>query len=143
MIDLSLFRFAHAVEIRYADLDALAHVNNAKYFTYMETARLRYFSEVLGWSGNRNELGVILAQASCDFKIPLVLNDSARVYLRVSKLGHKSFDFDYIILRENGRAVAALAKSVQVAYDYDTGQSIPLPDAWRERIAAFEPGLAT
>jgi acyl-CoA thioester hydrolase len=140
MIDLSLFRFSHPTEIRFADLDMLGHVNNAKYFTYMETARLLYFREVIGWSGERGDLPVILARADCDFKLPLALGDSVSVYTRIMRIGHKSFDFEYVILRETDQAEAARGTSVQVAYDYHSGQSVPVPDEWRARMIAYEPG---
>ncbi len=141
MIDLSLFRFSHPIEIRYADLDVLAHVNNAKYFTYMETTRLRYLNEVLGWGGLRSEQGVIIARAVCDYKLALKYGDAVRVHMRVARLGGKSFDCEYIVMRENDDAVAAVGSSVQVAYNYRADSSIPLPDEWRARILAFEPGL--
>ena len=48
MADLSLFRFSVPVDVRYADIDALQHVNNARYFTYMETARVHYEANAVG-----------------------------------------------------------------------------------------------
>jgi acyl-CoA thioester hydrolase len=147
MIDLSLFRFSHPVEVRYADIDALQHVNNACYFTYMETARARYFRSVLGWNGLMQELGIILARAACDYLLPIQYGDLVRVYVRTARLGGKSFDFEYALVCEScepdGSAprIAAAGTSVQVAYDYRAGQSIPVPDAWREKMIAYEPGL--
>lgn len=141
MFDLSLFRFAHPVQIRFADLDALQHVNNAKYFTYMETARLVYFQQVIGWSGGRSQLGVILASTACDFKLPLALNDAIKVYTRVSRIGVKSFDFEYAVVRDSDGAVAAEGTSVQVAYNYEENASVAVPDAWRTRMMDYEPGL--
>jgi len=141
MIDLKLFRFSQPVQIRFADLDALGHVNNAKYFTYMETARLVYFQQVLGWSGNRSKLGVILARAACDFKQPLMLEDSITVSMRVARLGGKSFDFEYAVVRDRDGAIAAEGTSVQVAYDYMANVSVAVPEAWRRQITAYEPGL--
>ncbi len=141
MIDLSLFRFACPVPIRFADLDGLGHVNNAVYFTYMEAARLLYFREVIGWAGERTKLGVILARATCDFKLPLSFDDAIAVHIRITRLGHKSFDFEYAIVRQADQALAALGTTVQVAYDYKTNVSMPVPDVWREKVAAYEPGL--
>jgi acyl-CoA thioester hydrolase len=141
MIDLSLFRFSCPVEIRFADMDALAHVNNAKYFTYMETGRLQYFRQIVGWQGDRSELGVILARAACDFKLPLALGDLAEVHVRVTRIGEKSFEFGYMIVRKPDQEVAAIGSSVQVAYDYEMNTSIRIPDEWRQKMLAYEPGL--
>ena len=141
MIDLALFRFSYQVQIRFADMDALEHVNNAKYFTYMETARLQYFKAVLGWAGERSKLGVILARATCDFKLPLVLDDTIKVYARVSRIGQKSFDFEFAIVRDSDNAIAAEGTGVQVAYDYKKLISVDVPDKWREIMTAYEPAL--
>ena len=141
MIDLGLFRFAHPVQIRFADLDALEHVNNAKYFTYMETARLVYFQQVIGWSGGRSELGVILARATCDFKLPLALQDEIKVYTRVSRIGVRSFDFEYAVVRDSDGAIAGEGTSVQVAYNYKANASVAVPETWRTKMMEFEPGL--
>ncbi len=145
MPDLSLFRFSCPVELRYADIDALQHVNNVTYFTYMETARVHYFAQVVGWSGGWHDFGVIVARATCDYLLPLVWGDEVRLYLRTARLGHKSFDFEYVLTRQRRDQppeIAALGMTVQVAYDYSRNTSIPIPDVWRERITAFEPALS-
>ncbi len=141
MVDLSQFRFSHPIEVRYADIDVLQHVNNATYFTYMETARIQYFAEVLGWKGHWAELGVIIARADCEYKQPLVFGDTVKAYMRTSRLGAKSFDFAYVLVREEDGAIAASGSSVQVAYDYDQGGSIAIPEAWRDAMTTYEPGL--
>ncbi len=143
MSDLSLFRFSVPMAIRYADIDALQHVNNVTYFTYMETARVHYCAEVLGWQGEWRELGIIIARAVCDYRRPIRWGDRVRVYLRTARIGSKSFDFQYVIACETDGppAIAAEGATVQVAYDYGRGAAIRVPDAWRERMAAFEPGL--
>ena len=141
MVDLSLFRFSHPIEIRFADLDALGHVNNAKYLTYMEMARLMYFRQVIGWMGGRDGSGAILARVECDFATPLLLGDPIRVYVRASRIGQKSFDFEHLIVRETDQSEAARGKGVLVAYDYGKDQSITVPEEWRVKMLGFEPGL--
>lgn len=119
----------------------MAHVNHAMYFTYMEVGRLHYVRDVLGWAGGRSPIGAILARIECDYKFPLLLGDSIRVYVRVCRIGSKSFDFEHIILRESDKAEAARGTAVLVAYDYEAEKSIPLPAEWREQLLAFEPGF--
>ncbi|GAB4474538.1 MAG: thioesterase family protein [Anaerolineae bacterium] len=140
MIDLSLFRASYPVEVRYADVDALQHVNNAKYFTYMEVARVHYMADVLGWGGDWKALSIIIARAACDFKAPIRHPDVVRVHIRTARLGEKSFDFEYAIVTSGGM-LAALASTVQVAYDYERQQTMRVPNDWREKITAFEPAL--
>lgn len=144
MPDLSLFRFSHPIAVRYADIDALQHVNNATTFTYMETARVEYFRQVLGWAGRMEELSVIIARAECDYRLPILWGDRVLVHLRTSRIGNKSFDFEYVITTEaadGSPQAAAVGATVQVAYDYRQGVTVAVPDAWREKMYAFEPGL--
>ena len=51
------FRFSFPVEVRFADLDALGHLNNAKYLTYAEQARILYVRQICGWDGDWRKLG--------------------------------------------------------------------------------------
>jgi acyl-CoA thioester hydrolase len=141
MVDRSLFRFSHPIEVRFADVDMLGHVNHAAYFIYMETARIHYVNQVLAWGGDWRGLSFIVARATCDYKLALRLDDVVRVYLRTARLGSKSFEFDYVLLRERDQAVAALASTVQVVYDYRIDASAPIPELWRAQLIAYEPGL--
>jgi acyl-CoA thioester hydrolase len=141
MVDRPLFRFSHLIEVRFADLDLLGHVNHAIYFTYMQTARVRYFNEVLSWGGDWRGLSFIVARAACDYELALGLEDAVRVCLRAVRLGDKSFDFEYVLLRERDQAVAARASTVQVVYDYRVDAPAPIPDLWRAQMTAYEPGL--
>ena len=97
-VDLSLFRFSCPIAIRYRDIDMQQHVNNAVYFTYLETARVSYLRQVMGWNGDWLAVGMILAHAEMDYRMPLVLGDDAHVHVRVARLGDKSFS---IILNDN------------------------------------------
>lgn len=136
-----LFRYTHHIDIRYADVDVLGHVNNVRYFTYMETARVQYFTDVVGWDGQWQTMSFILARTSCDFKLPLGYGDGVKVCIRVSRLGKKSFDMTYALIRERDDALAAVGSSTQVTYDYQTKQSILIPDTWRAKMVSYEPGL--
>ena len=132
------FRFSTQMEVRWRDVDALGHVNNAVYLTYLEQARVRYFEEIgLGFG---TDAGMILAEITCTYRSPLSLSEQVTVWMRVSEFRNSSFIVLYRIEGEDGR-LAATARSVQVCYDYDASRAVPIPDDWRAAIAAFEPGL--
>jgi acyl-CoA thioester hydrolase len=136
----ALFRFSTTFDVRWRDLDALGHVNNAVYFTYLEQARIRYLHELKVISNAPFDIGIILAEAACQFKSPLELGEQVTVYLRVSELRNSSFIIEYRVEGAEGR-LAATARSVQVCYDYEERRSVPIPNAWRGVITAYEPGL--
>ena len=135
------FRFSHPIEVRYADLDPQRHVNNATLFSYLEQARASYLVRLGLWDGKDfDNIGIIVAEASASFKAPIDYTDEVVVEAGVTRLGTKSFEFNYLVRTGDGRQLAT-GRTVLVAYDYRHGRSIPIPDEWRRAITAFEGGL--
>jgi len=141
-MDGNLFRFSATTEVRWRDLDALNHVNNAVYFTYLEQGRVHYLRELGLVSEDPSAIGFILAEAHCQYKSPLKLGELVTIRIRISELGRSSFVFHYRLEGADGR-VAAEARSTQVRYDYDAERSVPLSEDWRRIITSYEPGLST
>jgi acyl-CoA thioester hydrolase len=140
------FRHKLVMDIRFSDLDAMGHVNNARYMSYMESGRIQYFRDLGLWNGLPRMIGPIMAKATIDFKSPLDLEDErVEVYTRCVRLGNKSYDMEHRIIRlkEGHPEIVAQAVIVLVAFDYQTGKSISLPDDWRAAIIAYEPLLST
>lgn len=134
------FSFRAQVVIRWSDLDAFQHVNNALYLTYFEQGRIQYFKDLaIPWDWR--ETGAILAHASLDYLAPLHFNDLAWIYVRCSRLGQKSMDFDYLITieQENGEfTIATIGKTSLVAYSYTKSISVKLPEEARKHIELVE-----
>jgi acyl-CoA thioester hydrolase len=123
-------------------MDALGHVNNAKFLTYLEQARIDYFNQLKLWDGNQNELGLIMARVVLDYKLPLVAGDDIHVFTRCSRFGNRSLDTEQLILRvkDNLTEIAAQGTITAVVYDYQKSQSAPIPADWKTRILEYEPG---
>jgi acyl-CoA thioester hydrolase len=136
---MSEFRFYHPIEVRYGDLDPQGHLNNAKYFTYTEQARIAYVKHLGLWNGGSFlNIGFILADARMTFKAPVQWGQPIQVGVRVTRLGNKSFDVIYSIQDSLTELEHARGSTVQVAYDYHTAQTIPIPEEWRQILARFE-----
>jgi len=121
--------FSHRLEVRFRDCDALGHVNNAVYLTYLEQARLNH------WRSFAIPMpGVILARVEADYKRPAQYGETLDVRLTVAEIGRTSFRYEYEIVDEQGRTVL-LAKTVQVMYDYGAGKPVPIPDNIRALLA--------
>ena len=134
------FRFHCPIEIRYGDLDPQGHVNNARYLTYMEQARIAYLRNLGFWHEGQSflDIGVILAEAQVTFLTPIQFHQKIRIGVCISRLGNKSIRMEYR-LEEIGSGMAlATGSTVLVAYDYHTHQTVPIPDEWRKKIDAFE-----
>ena len=122
------------IEIRWRDLDALRHVNNAVYATYLEEARDEWFVRVLGPGGNFWDY--VLARVAIDFRRELTQEDDAVVVrTRLVRLGTSSLTLREEIVTPDG-TVAAEAESVVVARNPATRRSRPLTPAEREAYAA-------
>jgi acyl-CoA thioester hydrolase len=135
--------FRHRVEItiRFADTDAMGHVNNAKYLTYCEIARIRYWTDVTGEPialGTEGAESLILAEARITYRAPAFHGEVATVQTRATRIGRSSFTLEHRLLAavpgETPRLVA-VSESVLVRYDYATGTPVPLS---AEHIAAME-----
>jgi len=126
--------FVHREPVRFRDLDGMGHVNNAVFSTYLEQARLAWFSQERFGAVDELPLGdVILARTEIDFRSPVQAGETVEVAVRPARVGTKSFELAYE-LRAAGRLVAE-AKSVLVGYDYRRGESTPIPDRWKRRLS--------
>ena len=122
------------IEIRWRDMDALGHVNNAVYATYLEEARDEWMTRALGSDGNFWDY--VLARVAIDFRRELREEDDA-VLVRTAlvAIGRSSLTLREEIVSVAGW-VAAEAEAVIVARDRDTGRSRPLTDAERAALEA-------
>lgn len=133
------FNFFHEVQVRYGDLDPQAHVNNAKYFTYTEQARVAYIKGLNLWDGDSfMDFGFILAEAQMSFKSPIFFGQRVRVGVAVTEVGNKSLLMEYVIEDTETAAQLATGTSVLVAYDYRERKTMPVPEDWRRTIGTFE-----
>ena len=133
------FKFYTPVLIRYMDLDPQWHVNNSRFLSFLETARMQYLIELKLWDGvDFFKLGLIVARVELDYLAPIKLGQSIRVGARVSRMGSKSMDFDYQIEDAQTGQVMATGLTPMVCYDYHKSVSIPVPDEWRKIISAYE-----
>ena len=131
---MSAYSSETELDVRYRDVDAVGHVNNAVYVTYLEQARTQYVEGVLEES--TVDLDVAIASLNIDYERPIFFGETVTVRLRVSDLGTSSIIMEYEILADGARA--ATAETVMVPFDADTGSSRPIPELWRERIEADE-----
>jgi acyl-CoA thioester hydrolase len=111
--------------VRFRDCDAMGHVNNAVYSTYLEQARIGILGGLEPY---------ILARVEIDFRAELRAGEDVEVRSRCSRVGTKSFQLEHQIWADD--RLVADATSVLVGYDYTTGTSVPLTDNQRRRLAA-------
>ena len=128
--------FSHTLEVRFRDCDAMGHVNNAVYLTYLEQARFAYWRWL--WGSDMEALpqgtpGVILARAEIDYRRPAKYGDVLEIRISLEKLGRSSITSTYEVLNRKGELIAN-ARTVLVTYDYKAGASVPIPEDIKARI---------
>jgi acyl-CoA thioester hydrolase len=124
------------IQIRYADLDALGHVNNSNYLTYFEIARVHYFNELLGKDWDWRNEGMILANSSLEFLKPLLIQHEAEVKISTLSVGTKSFELYYEISVDD--VVFCSGKSVIVTFNSLRNETIPIPSVMREGLLRLQ-----
>ncbi len=139
-IDIKQFQFSYPIFIRWNDLDPIGHVNNVMYFDYFQTGRGFYMLEASkNWDWKKNMF--VIAHIECDYFSELKMEfQNPKIWVRTTKIGNKSFDFEYLITTENNgeTVIHSRGKSVQVLVDLAIGKSIEIPDWLREDIQKYE-----
>jgi acyl-CoA thioester hydrolase len=134
------FRHRISVEVRFRDLDAFGHVNNAVITSYAEHGRIRYLRDVLEIEPV-GLLPLILAMIKVDYVAPVFFGQRVDVASRVDWIGTRSLSMSHQLRASAGEDDAhdvARATSVLVAYDYESSRSIDVPARWRAALARYE-----
>lgn len=133
-----LFPHSTVIEVAWADMDAGGHVNNSVYFTYYETARIRYFE-----AAGLMDLFIgsaqfpMLVKTSCEYKAQVRYPDTVTVGSRIKSIGNRSFTMEYRVQSaKNG--VAATGEAVVVLFSFKEKRAALIPGEVREAVLRFE-----
>ena len=119
-------RFQNKQYVRWGDLDAFGHVNNATYLVYAQEARYE-------WS---KMIEMVVARAEIDFVAPIYTGDIfIDIEIWVHSIGNSSFGVTYVM--KNGDELLARVKTVQVTVSMETKKSRPITDTEREFLTKY------
>jgi acyl-CoA thioester hydrolase len=134
------FRFSIPVEIRFRDMDAMGHVNNAVYLTYLEIARTAYMQQMIGFR-TLQEINFVLARVEFDYRHGAVFGQTLKVECGAVRLGRTSFTLRYRITADEGRILIGEALTVLAWFDYAAARVLPFPEEVRARMQAYDSAL--
>ena len=134
---MASFKFSVVVEVRFRDLDALGHVNNAVYLTYFEIARTHYWTQLFGIQ-SYDEFGFLVVRTECNYRSPAHFGEKLRVATGITALKNSSFVFDYEVTEMGSGRLIADGKSVQVCFDAKEQRTIEIPAGLRKKVTEFE-----
>ncbi|WP_411832521.1 acyl-CoA thioesterase [Pseudoxanthomonas mexicana] len=123
------------ISVRWRDMDSMGHVNNAKYVSYLEEARVRWLLGVPGVSMS-DRIAPVVAATNVNYRAPIVWPNDIVVELFVERLGNSSVTIGHRIVDQKDEALLYSDGNVVVVWmDTQTGRSAQLPDAIREASA--------
>ncbi|MFP4206518.1 MAG: acyl-CoA thioesterase [Spirochaetaceae bacterium] len=114
------------VSVRFRDLDAYGHVNNAVFFTYLEEARIKLIEDHFRVQMDEETVFVV-GHAACSYKRPIDLGVELQVTMSVREMRRASFIVDYVVTDSDGTTYA-IAETTLVAYDPVSRRATSLPD---------------
>lgn len=119
------------IQIRFADVDILGHVNNVNIQHYFDLGKNAYMREVIELSSNWQELGIITASIQTSYLAQTRLDESVYVETAIEKIGNKSFVFHQRLLSRTNGELKAENRSIMVAFNFKEQVSVPVPDTWK------------
>ena len=139
-MDIKDFKHKTRIKVRFSDLDAMQHVNNATYLTFLEEARIDYFSKLFNRRYDNLDFEAVVGRIEINYIHPIVLGDEVEVLTRISKIGTKSVDVEHVIVikKKNDLIKAATALTKLVYYDYKAQTTQVIPEEAKKIIANFE-----
>lgn len=125
------------IDVQWSEMDALGHVNNARFFTWFESARIALFARIGVATSRPAQTGPILATTTCDFLKPVVFPAKLAVSVSVTGIGETSLTMGYEVKDAAGSTIYARGTSVAVLVDYASMKKVRVPDDVRAAIGAL------
>ncbi|MCL6511769.1 MAG: acyl-CoA thioesterase [Anaerolineae bacterium] len=134
--------FTHTLQVRFRDLDAYNHVNNAVYLTYFEEARIAFITAIGMRSLFSRERSTVIAHAEIDYRAPAQLGDRLDIEVCAGEIRNTSYELCYRITRRSDGALIATGKTVQVCFNFALNAPTRLPEEWRALLRNGAPQTA-
>ena len=131
------FRDWVPVEVRWSDMDAYNHVNNARYVTFLESARIHLFMNVVGDDWQMADEGPVLGSVSCKFRRPVEFPARLEIGTWITKIGKSSFDLLHHLYLNDTDTLVCEGHSGVVWVNRQTGRPTPLNDGLRRTLGRF------
>jgi acyl-CoA thioester hydrolase len=133
-------RYRHfiAITTRVMDNDLYNHLNNATYYSFIDTAVTSYLTRAVGRDLANDPVVYLVAENGCRYFTPIAFPDSVQCGLRVTHVGRSSMRFEVGLFRNDEPLTAALGYFVQVCCDRTTQRPIEMPQAVRSALEALK-----
>ena len=133
-----IFYHSTPVQIRFNDIDIMAHVNNSVYQNFFDLARTHYFGKVFAQKMDWDTRALVLAKITIEYLNPIFLEEKIEVLTKVHSLGNKSLQMIQKIVNSETKEIKAINDAVLVGFGVKENAAVPIPEEWKTKIANFE-----
>jgi acyl-CoA thioester hydrolase len=131
------FKFSATTRVGFSDTDAQGVVYYGRYMPYFDLARVEYHRSMDMLRTGPEDLQFVMRAMHVDYHMPARFDDQIEVDVRISRIGTSSVTYEFAAYLGEGE-LAVTATQTVVLVDLAERKPCPVPDWWRERIAAFE-----
>lgn len=132
------FKHTMNVQIRFNDIDALGHVNNAVYMEFFDLGKANYFTEVNGGPVDWRTANVVVANVNCNYLAPIYFHEPMAVQTQAVYLHDRSLKLLQQLINTKTGEVKCQCQVIMVGFDVKNGTSAPIADDWKEKLTTYE-----
>lgn len=132
------FRHRQPVQMRFTDIDMLGHLNNNVYLTFMDLAKVEYFSHALPDGMDWRSINAVVVHIDVDFYAPSYFNETLEVWTTISSVSTHSFTMEQRIINASTRQTKCVGRTVMAGFDPKTATGRSIDRAWVDEVAAYE-----
>ena len=134
------FRFSAQTRVGFSDTDAQGIVYYGRYLPYFDLARVEYHRNLglLGMDIGDEGQEFVMRACTLEYLAPAVFDDVIEVYVRMARIGRTSVTYEFAAYRARDDELMVTATQTLVLVDLDERKAVPIPEAYKEAIRAFE-----
>ncbi len=139
----SQYRDFLTIQPRWNEIDSFGHVNNAEFYTWFDTAVVRFLQGTGAWRGGPEEPLPLVVESRARFHAEVVFGDRVEVGVLVERLGRSSVSYGFGVFLNGGDDAAVDGGFTHVFADRRSRRPVAIPDAARHAFRSIAPAEAT
>ncbi|MCM1484540.1 MAG: acyl-CoA thioesterase [Muribaculaceae bacterium] len=132
------FRHCMPMQIRFTDIDMIGHLNNNVYLTFMDLAKIDYFTTLRPGEIDMHNLNMVVVHIDVDFYSPTFFGQEVDVWTTVTSVGHRSLHMEQRIVARGSSETKCIGRVVMSGFDPATNTSLPIADEWVAALERYE-----
>ena len=132
------FKYSALTRVGFSDTDAQGIVYYGRYLPYFDSARVEYHRHLDMLETRPTEYEFVMRANGIEYHAPARFDDLVEVFIRVSRIGRTSVTYEHAAYRADDDVLMVTATQTLVLVDLDERRACPVPESYREQIAAFE-----